>query len=182
MEDLNVTSQANYNNTPNVWRRNGLDLNSGKYPGRSLYWAMLKDMDYIGFCFSNLDHSSATYKEICRLKAIMDAVPFVRNCKCGSLATQFSFHKSHPLPQFWCSACNPLGSGIPSGGLSIGSSYDDASNAFTGKPRRIRVLLRKAVRELREAKGYTGNLTMKKAGEFFERNAYLLNYGSESDR
>ena len=39
----------------------------------------------------------------------------------------------------------------------------------------IRRLLKKAIKEIRESKGYQGNLTMKKAYEFFEGTSAQTN-------
>lgn len=171
-------TQSQYHTPSNSWRNAGLGLTHGRYAGRSLYWVMLKDMSYIRYCCSNVDCNGLFYKEVRRLKAIMDAMYFVRNCRCGISAIQCSFHTSHPVPKFWCGSCNPLASATPAASLSVCMTYDDVCNAFVGKPRRIGILLRKAIRELRESKGYTGNLTMKKAQNFFEQSAHLLQPGA----
>ena len=113
-------------------------LKYGPYLGRSLHWVMLKDPAYVERYCEGADQSSFMYREFCRLKRIMDSKPLVVTCRCGSQATKFSFHNSHPAPQFWCNACNPAGSGIVVGSLSIGSTYNDLCNSFKGKPSMIR--------------------------------------------
>ena len=170
-----INIHSNQSTSLNSVRSKEFILKYGPYAGRSAHWIILKDPAYVDCYCKDGNKSSILYIEFCRLKNIMDNKSFCRECRCGSQATRFSFHSSHSIPQLWCNSCNPARSGIAVGSLSIGSTYNDLCNSFKGKPSMIRRLLKKAIKEIRESKGYQGNLTMKKTYEFFEGTSAQTN-------
>ena len=153
------------NHTITNFRNNGSVIPIGSRAGKGLNRTIMREPDYI-FYSRNQHPTSLLSAEITYQIGRLDGKPFLKSCSCGRPVDCFvSTGYLRPLI-YKCSVCQPPGSETTNSYWVVGRCIDDLERMFSGTFAQRRNQMRKAMRDVIQAKGYIGNRTFYKANMF----------------